>query len=903
MRTGKHNAQSLAVDPITKNVYTGGKDRAIRIWNIKKGVLVKSLSDHRAPVGALAINSSGELLVSGGKDGQIRIWRMPRHNILARIQEAAESIEALAFHPSNQYFAWICETGKVKVWDINGEKVIAFRQIGADKADVLAFNATGNTVATTATENSIVLWDWRADKLVAVLSGHEKRITGVSFHPQGKTILSCSLDGAIKLWNIEQKSMIANLHPGRKPVVGCSFSSDGKRVLAVFRRNFARTWALGDKGFLASLKGHTDSIVSLDIAKNGSSLISASLDNRVKVWDIGNSKRKQLRDYPVPAHKVQQIRFAPDNIRFVTAGANAEIRIWDRRKKSGDKTLYTVLKGHRGKINTVDFHPHRNLLISGGADKTIFSWDVDKQRPVFKNLAHDAQITDIRFSPAGEKYASGSLDRTVKIWNTKNHRLLHTLKAHKRGIRKLAFSKDGKKLASAADDKTIVLWELSSGKPIHSMSGHDFVLTGIRFSENGKILISSSRDGTVRLWNVENGAFIKTLTGEVDQITSIATSNSIGLLAIGSLNADIALLNLPTKYFKPPDGKKREDEKGKSTATGRGESAGRGQKTETPTDSKEDIVIVGDILTKRVGDAKDSIFEPTLEEVDQDLISLQSRLNRVLKNRNACENPDAIQLAALRIQQKIPNDRAFYYAMMRVFVAKMDLQMVYVMNAFGTDTVLDETVYDFGTDAEVGEFFDDWNERVFEQMALTGAKEMEIEFADCNSAIREMVLPTHIVHTGIPRETVKKVHDRQVVIDFRMFAGLDPKLSLFRDRLYALIEAVEDLPGDKRRIRTADLGKYMGEIRSSPFGYVVVDLSKSQQWSSNDERPTFQLKMERQNADSATPSFAWRTYHTTADKTRRLLLRAGNYYLKFHNRVHKTFSFNRANQEIRFVIE
>lgn len=904
IRTGAHKASSIVVHPARSLVFSGGKDKNINIWDIKKGALVKSLTEHDGPVKALAISNNGELLLSGGNDPFIRLWRLDSYKVIDRINETSQNVVDLAFHPSNNVMAWANGLGEVKIWDIEKRAVISGHRKHTKPINEIAFSSKGSMIASASNDKTIILWDWKAKQLLSTLSGHSKPVTGLAFHPQGERLISCSTDGTIVLWNTRTRKRVDVLNLVDKPVKSCRFSIDGKRVLGVFQKNYVKTWSLGDKGFLASLKGHTNSVQSIDISKNGTTLISASQDNTIKIWDIKKNNHKLIKTFPIKNHRVEQIRFAPDNIHFATAGSNTEIRIWDRRKKSDDENLFVSLKGHRGKVNSVDYHPSQNLLISAGADKFIMIWNLDQKKFVYKHMGHKGQINTIQFSKAGDKYATGSMDRTVKIWTLKSNRLLFTLKNHQRGVRDVTFSPDGKILASASDDKKIILWDVQTGKALKTLRGHDFIVSTTDFSIDNKTLISSSRDKTIRLWEAKTGNFLKTLTGERDQITAISINDPAKLIAVSTLGTEISLLKLPKKYFSSKSASRKSisnfdegtgvplEDNVFSTGT---DLASQGQ-------TGQDKVSDQDIQTEIKIEEKDKIFEPVIEEFDHELLSLQTELNRLLKIGNTCEDKDQIETISHRILKKLPEDKSAYFGIMKARVAEKDLPMVYVMTKFGYNAVYQEQQYDFSSTQQMNDFFGLWRDTVFSQMTMSDPSKMQLEFNDCNNQIQMLKLHKNLLFIDIPTEIIEKVFKQKIYIDFSIFSDLQNNPTAFRDRLLALVDAIEEAGENDKDFKLNLVSKFIGGPGSGIYGYLTVNLTNVQQFGMSSNRAMFQLKQEKPANAKLKTTYNWRSYFTDQHRIKTILLRKGNYYLKLNNKVRKAFTVKENNQKINVVL-
>ena len=75
---GEHggNADALAFSPSGDRLFSGGRDGALRLWDVKRRSPLLSLEAHARPVMALACHPAGALLVSGGGDNRICLWAL-----------------------------------------------------------------------------------------------------------------------------------------------------------------------------------------------------------------------------------------------------------------------------------------------------------------------------------------------------------------------------------------------------------------------------------------------------------------------------------------------------------------------------------------------------------------------------------------------------------------------------------------------------------------------------------------------------------------------------------------------------------------------------------------------------------------------------------------------------------
>jgi WD40 repeat protein len=171
---------------------------------------------------------------------------------------------------------------------------------------------------------------------------------------------------------------------------------------------------------------------------------------------------------------------------FGSCGDDSKVFIWDMRSaKSAQKITPThTVKSHTSEVNCLAFNPFSpNLLVTGGADKSIAMWDLRNLGVKLHSFeSHKDQIFNVSWAPFAETYmASCGADRRVNVWDLSKigeeqdpedaedgpPELLFIHGGHTDKIADFSWNaNDDWVVASVADDNILQVWEMADN--VHS---------------------------------------------------------------------------------------------------------------------------------------------------------------------------------------------------------------------------------------------------------------------------------------------------------------------------------------------------------------------------------------------------------------------------------------------------
>jgi WD40 repeat protein len=183
------------------------------------------------------------------------------------------------------------------------------------------------------------------------------------------------------------------------------------------------------------------------------------------------------------------------------ADNNGEIQLMDR----DGNLLRTILKHNSNSFLTLDWHPKKNILVTGSDEIMMFD-TAGKQLALIFHRDEPTAVLSVKWHPSGKFFASGDyghekegVPTLLQFWKPDGSPI-KTISGHHAEIRNLRWSSDGKMLATASDSLRVLSKE---GLLLHA-GYSDSNIWSLAWSRDCKnILTGCFENGAIQVWDAQ----------------------------------------------------------------------------------------------------------------------------------------------------------------------------------------------------------------------------------------------------------------------------------------------------------------------------------------------------------------------------------------------------------------
>ncbi|XHX80060.1 MAG: caspase family protein [Stenomitos frigidus ULC029] len=376
--------------PNQRQLATAGADGTIRLWSLETQAMEKVFSwrdaNHPTPatvaptskahntaaIVAIAFSPDGKQLAAIAQNStDIQLWSVTSGKRLLTLYGLTKPVQQLTFSPKGDWLA--ARAGnEVRVWDAkSGQQNATLRHMSS--VNSLAVSPDNRTLLTTS-GSSAQLWrmkswrvrSWHSQKLLR----HGDRVMSAMFNSNGQLIATASADGSARLWKVSNGQLRRVLTAGTLPVQGSSLRSARQAVQPLKQAMFSP-----DGQLLATIDASRIRLWNVHSGQLWHQLERPSEANNANL--AGQSVLLSKAVNPEVTNPLNSIAFSPNSRQLVVTDhllgeedTFAVARLWDL----STGRLIGSLKGHSGKIETVQFSSNGSLIATASTDGSAHLW-------------------------------------------------------------------------------------------------------------------------------------------------------------------------------------------------------------------------------------------------------------------------------------------------------------------------------------------------------------------------------------------------------------------------------------------------------------------------------------------------------------------------------------------------
>ncbi|KAJ6612802.1 WD40-repeat-containing domain protein [Mycena sp. CBHHK59/15] len=292
------------------HIITGSRDRTIKVWALRTGRLLATLSDaHRGSVLCLkfealvrAVDALGEgsvgdsregrgFMVSGSSDCSVRVWELTgdtngeggvRGEVKAVLKGHGGGVLDLRIDEE-----WIVSCSKdaaIRVW--SRDTLELHRTLRGHEGPVNAVGLQSGRVVSASGDGKMILWDIASGERIRTFEGHDRGLACIEFKED--LIVSGSNDCKIKIWSAATGECLRTLVGHEALVRALAFDVRSGRLVSASYDKTVRVWDLGSGRLIREFKdSHTSHI--FDVKFDARRIVSTSHDQKIVVLDFSSA--------------------------------------------------------------------------------------------------------------------------------------------------------------------------------------------------------------------------------------------------------------------------------------------------------------------------------------------------------------------------------------------------------------------------------------------------------------------------------------------------------------------------------------------------------------------------------------------------------------------------------------
>lgn len=506
-----------------------------RVMSRDADKIVLDVKTH-AEINGLSFTDDEKYLLVSSLHPAVSIWDIAQKKVVKRWSDEPEGEEqhfvmGAAPSPGGVLFA-ACATD-IAIVDIKTMKQ-QFRLAGDSAHDLFLhaeFTPDGKRLVAVSQEGPIYVWNVAEQKQEKKLHAGAWAVRDFALRSDGRRAAIVDYGNRVWVWDLEQGRLLFDDRPGHtKTVHIAAFSPDGAMIATGSGGKDTHLWDARTGEHIEKIPASSS---FLKFTSNEQLLTSWIYSQQLVTWQVDPAHREKARQTSEAAFEEKQRENPPAHHLALSANQNRLLRLIETADERNERSW---------SLDCLDFPSLTSLqklklakfarAIAVSSDGSLAAFPVEEDVQLFDLAASKAVSTikgaevapdQIVFTPDDKRLVFGGCDRTVYVWDVDREKMLHELKGVGRSVAAIAISQNGRVVAAGGHDRcrpgpncprpegpsVILLWDITSGERLATLEGCDSSVHALAFSPDGKLLVSGLEDSTALVWQTPEAAWSK----------------------------------------------------------------------------------------------------------------------------------------------------------------------------------------------------------------------------------------------------------------------------------------------------------------------------------------------------------------------------------------------------------
>ncbi|KAK0161534.1 hypothetical protein PV327_009993 [Microctonus hyperodae] len=303
-----HSKAVLAIDAIGNMLFSGSKDRTVKVWDLETGLENMTLSGHPNNVVAVKYSTTNQLLFSVSA-AYVKVWDLRSSNACIKTLYSSGQTQSGPLSLSTPSRTLQLPAGETTINDV---------ALNLNEQELYA-----------ATNDKVRMWDLRKLSYTGRLSTpHTAAVMCLAVASDGRVITG-SKDHLISLINTNTQGQSVSLAPPHYDGVQC-LATSGSMLFSGSRDMCIKRWDLSRMELIQSLNNaHKDWILGLCTVNNGAVMVSGCRGGMLRAWSVPKDQSGECTLLgEVRAHGSAINAVVTNQQHIFTASNSGEVKMW-----------------------------------------------------------------------------------------------------------------------------------------------------------------------------------------------------------------------------------------------------------------------------------------------------------------------------------------------------------------------------------------------------------------------------------------------------------------------------------------------------------------------------------------------------------------------------------------------